>query len=247
MAEVRRADAKGAEAPRQIHRLATRKVGNGNRYLELLASSVTPVLGREISGTELELFGRYLHLLLQWNRVHGLVGLASPERIVRTLLVESLLFLDLLPSGPLSLVDVGSGAGFPGVPLRIVEPRLRVVLVESRRKRASFLVTAQRELGLGDMVVWHGRAEQLAQEVPNADAVTMKAVGGIERSLELGMPLLRPGGRLVATVSPSEQTGHVEPSPRVAGLAEDIQIVTVRRAELLRRFLIARSPNRPLK
>jgi 16S rRNA (guanine527-N7)-methyltransferase len=197
-------------------------------------------MGRQLSAEELSSFDRYLHVLLEWNRVHNLVGLDDPLRVVRTLFVESLLLTPLVPSTARTLVDVGSGAGVPGVPIRIVAHELEVTLVESRRKRASFLFAVRRELDMPDIRVWHGRAEDLAESMPAAgfDVVTMRAVGEVERSLKLGAPLVGPNGRLLAGVALGVDRGRVEEIGTQYGLRASIEEVAFPQVGLRKRVLL---------
>jgi 16S rRNA (guanine527-N7)-methyltransferase len=103
-------------------------------------------------------------------------------------------------------VDIGAGAGLPGIPLAIVEPGLSVVLVEARAKRVSFLRAVVRNLGLPNAEVLDGRAETLARERPELqgrfDVAVARAVAGPEVLWGLARPYLKPGGRLVASGPP---------------------------------------------
>jgi 16S rRNA (guanine527-N7)-methyltransferase len=197
------------------------------------------ILGTEISQSALGQFGAYLNLLADWNQVHNLAGSSDPWFIIKSLFLESLFFLHLVPEGPIRLVDVGSGAGFPGVPMRIIEPKIRLTLVESRRKRASFLSALRRHLALDDVVVWHGRAEELARERPGFDAVTMRAVAGMDRCLSMGLPLLAPTGRLLASVPPRTEPGRLSIAALPPGVRAEIRAVSGAQGEQDRRFLVA--------
>ena len=121
----------------------------------------------------------YVSLLQRWNRTHNLTGFRSTGDLLRLGIVDSLLPLELLPPGE-AVVDVGSGAGFPAIPLAVVEPERRWILLEPRRKRASFLVEARHHLGLDNLEI---RRERLAPEGPALAVVTSRAVGGIARSV----------------------------------------------------------------
>jgi 16S rRNA (guanine527-N7)-methyltransferase len=207
--------------------------------LDHFSTEARRILGIGISQSALGQFGAYLNLLVDWNQVHNLVGSGDRSFIVKSLFLESLFFLRFVPQGPIRLADVGSGAGFPGVPLRIIEPEFSLTLVESRRKRASFLSALKRELMLDDVVVWHGRAEDLAQERPGFDVVTMRAVAGINRCLSLGLPLLAPTGRLVASVPPRTEPGRLRLAALPPGVRAEIRGISGAQSDPDRRFLVA--------
>jgi 16S rRNA (guanine527-N7)-methyltransferase len=139
-----------------------------------------------------------------------MTALDTAPAIVRDLFIDSLLFLKVLPQRrPLAVVDIGAGAGIPGLPMRLADPALTLCLVESRRKRVSFLRTVCRELGLADVAVVEGRAEQIVQEDPALnevfDVAVSRAVGQIDRLSSVALPYLRPGGALIVSASPD---GH---------------------------------------
>ena len=152
-----------------------------------LADTARVLSGRALDVEARRQFSRYLELLLLWNRAQNLTGFGSPPEIVRGLFEDSLLFLPLLPDRPLRVVDIGAGAGIPGMPLRIIDERIEVTLIESKRKRVSFLKTLRRELGLENSVmVEEGRAEALVSEVVRRDGAfdvaVARAVGNLEAS-----------------------------------------------------------------
>lgn len=151
-------------------------------------------------------FRQYLDLFLRWNRTHRMTALDSPAAVVRDLFIDSLLFLALLPPRPLALVDIGAGAGIPGLPLRLADPSIAVTLVEARRKRVSFLLAAQRELDLGDVAVKEARAEALLEQEPDLagafDVVVARSVGPATALLPLARKYLKAGGLLVVSGPP---------------------------------------------
>jgi 16S rRNA (guanine527-N7)-methyltransferase len=152
-------------------------------------------------------FRQYLDLFLRWNRTHRMTALNSATAIVQDLFIGSLLFLALLPPRPLALVDLGAGAGIPGLPLRLADPAITLTLVEARRKRISFLLAAQRELGLGNVAVKEGRAEALLEREPDLagtfDVVVARSVGPAEALLPLARQYLKAGGLFVAAGPPN--------------------------------------------
>ena len=151
-------------------------------------------------------FQQYLELFLRWNRTHRMTALDSAGAIVQDLFIDSLLFLALLPPRPLALVDIGAGAGIPGLPLCLADPTIAGTLVEARRKRVSFLLAAQRELDLGNVVVTEGRAEVLVEREPGLasafDVVVARSVGPAGTLLPLARKYLKTGGLFVVSGSP---------------------------------------------
>jgi 16S rRNA (guanine527-N7)-methyltransferase len=152
-------------------------------------------------------FQQYLDLFLRWNRTHRMTALDSAGAIVHDLFIDSLLFLALLPSRPVALVDIGAGAGIPGLPLCLADPAISATLVEARRKRVSFMLTVRRELELGNVVVKEGRAETLLDEEPALssafDVVVARSVAPAAALLPLARKYLKVGGLFVATGPPS--------------------------------------------
>ncbi|MEM3112747.1 MAG: 16S rRNA (guanine(527)-N(7))-methyltransferase RsmG, partial [Candidatus Anstonellales archaeon] len=96
-------------------------------------------IGLSSSARQVELFMTYLAELKKWNRVYNLTGLRTDEDIIIRHFLDSLLYLKAIPEGGLSIADVGSGAGFPGIPIKIMRPDIQLALIESSRKRSAFL------------------------------------------------------------------------------------------------------------
>ena len=144
----------------------------------------------------------HLDVIRTWSRRINLVAQGDLPRLVSRHLLDSLTALHFLPSEQaLTLLDIGSGAGFPGVPLQILRPNLRVVLLESRRKRALFLRKVVVQLSCPDLSVLHARAEELADDPEHLhryDFVTLRAVAPLARAARLALPLLAPSGRIIA-------------------------------------------------
>ena len=179
--------------------------------LGALASGAASILGRPLAATELESFGKYLKLLQKWQKSQRLIGSADEDWIVENLFLDSLLFLRALPPEFQSLADIGSGAGLPGIPIKIVRPGVRISLIESRAKRASFLSAVIRELGLESTKVISARVEKYAEEAPRAfDVAVMRCAGDPSAMVRLVARLVRPGGLIAAS-------GPPQPRPLEAG------------------------------
>lgn len=147
--------------------------------------------GRDVIG----LFAHYHDLLVSWNSKMNLVSSADMERLVPRHFLEcaGLAISVPLPEGA-HVMDLGSGAGFPGIPLKIVRPDLPVVLVESRQKRAGFLQEAVQALALPKVEVAAVRAEQLTAPYTGFDVVVSRAVADLTTLFRWAGPALKPGG-----------------------------------------------------
>jgi len=170
-----------------------------------IAELLRPFTGDvELPADMLEQFRLYLDLLLRWNARVNLTAVRDPEQIVTRHFGESLFaarMLDPQAGGPSALADVGSGAGFPGIPVKLWAPHLELTLIESHNKKATFLREALRTLKLDRAQVFCGRAEQWGQ---TADLVTLRAVEQFERALPVASALVRPGGKLCLLIGSSQ-------------------------------------------
>jgi len=158
--------------------------------------------------------------LLKWQKTQRLVGSADPRWIIEHLFLDSLLFLKVLPAHVGSLLDLGAGAGVPGIPIKLVRRDLALVLVESRRRRASFLSAVIRELGLDGVRVINARAEKIRERI-EVDAVVMRCAGPVEELRAAARTFVRPGGMIVAAGPPEARpsgAGHwIEVADPVSG------------------------------
>ena len=187
--------------------------------LEALANGAEAILGRVLDELERDNFSKYLTLLLKWQKAHRLVGSDDPMWIVEHLFLDSLLFLRLLPSSARTLADLGSGAGLPGLPIKIVRRDMDVVLIESRRRRAMFLTSAVRAMKLEGVRVLEGRVEDLVSELRGTfDAVVMRCAGDIEVMIPVAADLLSDHGIVIASGPPNPKPLSVGVWVTVPGL-----------------------------
>jgi 16S rRNA (guanine527-N7)-methyltransferase len=143
---------------------------------------------------------RYLDLLLSANQRMNLTRITDREQARVQHIGDALTLLTHLPAGPHRLADVGSGGGVPGIPLTIVRPDASVTLIESIAKKAAFLEAVAAELGLSNLTVWLGRAEDWTGQP--FDVVVCRALAPMARVLEWCRPLVASGGKLLALKGP---------------------------------------------
>jgi 16S rRNA (guanine527-N7)-methyltransferase len=133
----------------------------------------------ELTATEHQVLQiqQYIELLLRWNEKVNLTAIRDPIEVLYRHFCESMFGAVVMPLEQCRLADVGSGAGFPGVPMKIIRPALDLVLIESNIKKATFLTEVVRELGLASVRVLVRRYEELSEEVAPLDIVCSRAVG----------------------------------------------------------------------
>jgi 16S rRNA (guanine527-N7)-methyltransferase len=167
--------------------------------------SVPEVAGR-VFGERLPLAVAYHDWLADAGVVRGLIGPRESSRLWERHILNCAVVADLFDPDE-RIVDIGSGAGLPGIPLAIVRPDLKLVLVEPLLRRTTFLSEVVESLGLDNVIVVRGRAEEKAiiAEHGEADAVTSRAVAPLDRLVKWSAPLIRTDGRLVAMKGSSAQ------------------------------------------
>lgn len=157
----------------------------------------------EISREQGEMFYRYMEMLLEWNERMNLTALTDPGDILSKHFLDSVAGLHFLPNGTMG--DVGTGAGFPGLALKIMDPDRPVILMDALQKRLTFLNSVCQELGLASVRIEHERAEEAGQKEEYRgkwDAVVSRAVASLPVLLEYCIPLLKEGGIFLAYKGP---------------------------------------------
>jgi 16S rRNA (guanine527-N7)-methyltransferase len=162
----------------------------------------------------------HLELVEKWNRVHNLTSVREPAQMVTLHLLDSLSLLPHLGNAR-RVADIGTGAGFPGVPLALARPQLHVALVESSHKKGSFLQQAKAELGIPNVEVVCQRVEQWRPAEP-FDAVISRAFAELVDFVAQAGHLVAPGGRMLAMkgIHPYEEIARLPASHRVKEVLE---------------------------
>jgi 16S rRNA (guanine527-N7)-methyltransferase len=168
----------------------------GVRLNALLAEAGLAPLDGVLAGC----FENYLSLLLRWNARVNLTAIRDEEGILRRHFVESIVCARALPAGIATLLDFGSGAGFPGIPIALCRPEITVTLAESQGKKAAFLSEAVRVLGV-TATVHSGRAESLHKVF---DCITLRAVDKMGQAIQAAGRLVLPGGWLALMTTGKE-------------------------------------------
>ena len=165
-------------------------------------------------------FSSYLDLLVKWNQKINLTSEKSSQDILLRHIFDSLQYAPFISTQD-EIVDIGSGAGFPGIPLKIIYPELVATLIESQRKRCSFLETVISQLGLTAIKVIHDRAEKTSPE-RLVKAVILRGVSDIKSCLELATPFLGEGGKVVLKTGLEERGDLKQP---IYGFALEQEVV----------------------
>lgn len=158
-------------------------------------ASPAPEVAREVFGERYADAVRYAELLADAGVRRGLIGPREVPRLWERHLLNCAVLSEVIPQG-VSVCDVGSGAGLPGIPLALTRPDLSITLLEPLLRRTTFLEEVVRLLGLGNVTVVRGRAEEMVGKLPAVDVVTARAVAPLDRLAGWGLPLLRPHGEM---------------------------------------------------
>ena len=150
-----------------------------------------------------EQYERYFELLVEWNEKINLTAITDKDEVYLKHFYDSIapILQGLIENQPIRLLDIGAGAGFPSLPMKILFPELDVTIIDSLNKRINFLHLLAEELGLSGVHFYHGRAEDFAQDKAfraQFDIVTARAVARMQVLSELTIPYLKVGGQLLA-------------------------------------------------
>lgn len=196
---------------------------------------------------QIEKFDRYGDILLKWNSVMNLTAVTDEKEIVIKHYVDSLTVLPYIDrSGAKNFADIGTGAGFPGIPVKIMRPDLHVLLLDSLAKRVNFLNEVISELGLKGIRAVHMRAEDAGRDPKfreKFDCAAARAVAPMNILLEYCMPFVRKDGLFIAMKGASEEEPYDRALSELCGKTESDDVFTLPESDFTRRILCVRKTN----
>ena len=198
-------------------------------------------LNIECSVDQISAFMTFLAELKKWNKAYNLTALKSDRDIVIKHFLDSLLYLKAIPEGILKLADAGTGAGFPGIPLKIVRPEIDLTLIESSRKKAAFLRHISRQLGLENSTVLEKRLEALGEKHRHSfDVMVTRATFSAKEFLLMACPYIKRSGMLILSKGPkiSEELEDLERSPDNRAAVQEILKVQLPFEKVRRNLLV---------
>lgn len=201
--------------------------GRAALEVDVTPPEIQPAAAVALFGERLDLAARYVEWLLGDGVVRGLIGPREGSRIWSRHVLNCAVVGSLMPRSA-RIVDIGSGAGLPGIPLAIVRPDVQVSLVEPLERRTKFLDLVVADLGLDNVRVVRGRAEDVIGEVGGADVITSRAVAPLAKLARWSVPLARHGGEVIALKGSSA----VEEIARDGGAAGKLGLVNLRAEEV---------------
>lgn len=168
--------------------------------IELLKNGAA-VFNAKLEDNHVAQFIEYKRLLLEWNEKMNLTAIEDDKDVIIKHFVDSLSIMPYLPNKPATLIDIGTGAGFPGIPLKVVRQDLTITLLDSLEKRIKFLEVVIQSLGLEGISTIHGRTEDFGIKVEyreKFDIAVARAVANLPVLLEYCLPYVKVGGTFIA-------------------------------------------------
>ena len=210
--------------------------------MKQILSTGLPALG--VGDTCIPDLEKFVDMLLERNQVMNLTAITEPDQVARLHLLDSLSLLPVEAFAGKAVIDVGTGAGFPGIPLAIVQQDADFTLLDSLGKRIRFLDEVREALGLGNVTCVHGRAEEFAQaHREQFDLAVSRAVANLAVLSELCLPLVKVGGAFLAMKSTgceAETEGAQTAIRRLGGTLERVVDYTIPTTDVTHRVLVIR-------
>ena len=176
-----------------------------NRRLQQLLTTASQRVNVELDENKIERLIQFINELLAVNQTVNLTAIVDPEEIIDKLILDSIFPNPFIPPAS-RILDIGTGAGFPGIPLKIVSRDLRMTLIDGKRKKINFLKYVIRQLSIEGIEARHVRAEALAGEGRRFNVVITRAVASLADLIQLAFPLLEKEGMLIAMKGSNYQT-----------------------------------------
>lgn len=200
------------------------------RHVETFTQNARQLLGLQLSREQIAAFKLLEEELLEWNNRFNLTAIRDKEGIETKHFLDSLTCLMALDlnAAPRSLIDVGTGAGFPGIPLKIMLPNMRLTLVESIQKKAGFCTHVVEKLGLRQVQILPERAEDVGQDPAHResyDLATARAVAAMPTLVEYLLPLVRIGGLVIMQKGESAQLEALKSEKVIQRLGGKIRVI----------------------
>lgn len=187
-------------------------------------------MGLPLSGESVSAFERFVDELKKWNRKINLTAIRNDTDIVIKHLIDSLVFATSVADGE-SVLDIGSGAGFPAIPLSITRPDVSVASVDAVGKKISFQRHVARALSLSRFEAVHARVEELQESrARQFDVVVSRAFSSLDLFVTLAAPFMKSGGRMIAMKGPSVRGEHEEMGDKLRG--QGFEITSIREYSL---------------
>lgn len=206
----------------------------------------------ELTKKQIEKFYNYMNLLLEWNEKINLTAIIEPREVILKHFVDSLTIAKYIKENE-KLIDVGTGAGLPGIPLSIVKENTDIVLLDSLNKRINFLEEIKQNLKLKNITTIHGRAEEFGKNKKEReiyDIATSRAVAPLNILLEYLLPLVKVGGKAICMKGSNiEEIENAKNALEIlGGKIEKIEEITLPNSDIKRNIIIVKKvKNTPSK
>lgn len=218
-----------------------------NLELAEFFKSAAAQLNIEVTDEQVQKFSKYGDLLLEWNKVMNLTAVCEPKEVVIKHFVDSITIVPYVESPKCkNLADIGTGAGFPGIPLKIMRPETEVVLLDSLGKRVNFLNTVISELQLKGIRAIHARAEDGGRDKKlreKFDCVTARAVAPMNILLEYCMPFVKKDGCFIAMKGSNEEDSYDSALKELSGEVISEEVFTLPESDFTRRIICVKKNN----